>query len=466
MSSPTSRIVLDAIEKDFGQQRALRQVSLSIEQGEYVALVGANGAGKTTLLRTLAGLSRPTSGSVRIADVDLQRSGPGLRRRIGFVSHASLLYPELTGRENLQFQARLFGVTDVDSMIAQLTELLDLAAILDRPAGVLSRGNLQRLTIARALLHAPRVLLLDEPFTGLDEATASRLQQLLLRLVAAGHTVVLSTHDRAIVESGPHRLLRLDDGEIVEDRGLSAAPVNHHTDPAQPVLTPGLRMPPRLLASALAIAGKDLRIEARTRDVLGSAGLFAIAVLITASFTAPAGESSTGMATGVMWMSLLFATLLGVGRSSGREHAERGIESLLLSPVPKAAIFLGKALASLLLLCLVAVAVVLLFIVFMAGNAQVHILGLAGTVIIGILGLVIVTTLFAGIALGTRLGESMLPLLVLPVVIPLMVGAVELTRQALGGQSAGMGIWLALMAAFDLAMLISALATFAFVIEE
>ncbi|MHB0929353.1 MAG: heme exporter protein CcmB, partial [Candidatus Nanopelagicales bacterium] len=175
---------------------------------------------------------------------------------------------------------------------------------------------------------------------------------------------------------------------------------------------------------------------------------------------------STGMATGVMWMSLLFATLLGVGRSSGREHAERGIESLVLSPVPKAAIFLGKALASLLLLCLVAIAVVLLFIVFMAGNAPVHVLGLAGTVLIGMVGLVIVTTLFAGIALGTRLGESMLPLLVLPVVIPLMVGAVELTRQALGGQGGGMGIWLALLAAFDLVMLMSAVATFAFVIEE
>ncbi len=466
MSSPTSRIVLDAIEKDFGRQRALRRISLSIEQGEYVALIGANGAGKTTLLRTVAGLSRPTSGSVRIADVDLRRAGPGLRRRIGFVSHASLLYPELTGRENLQFQARLFGVADADSMIAQLGEILDLAAILDRPAGELSRGNLQRLSIARALLHAPRVLLLDEPFSGLDQTTASRLQLLLQRLVDAGHTVVLSTHDRAIVESGPHRLLRLDDGALVEDRVLASASVDRHAGSASPLLVPALRMPPKLLGATLTIAAKDLRIEARTRDVLGSAGLFALVVLITASFTAPVGESSTGMATGVMWMSLLFATLLGVGRSSGREHAERGIESLVLSPVPKAAIFLGKALASLLLLCLVAIAVVLLFIVFMAGNAPVHVLGLAGTVLIGMVGLVIVTTLFAGIALGTRLGESMLPLLVLPVVIPLMVGAVELTRQALGGQGGGMGIWLALLAAFDLVMLMSAVATFAFVIEE
>ncbi|MHB0928073.1 MAG: heme ABC exporter ATP-binding protein CcmA, partial [Candidatus Nanopelagicales bacterium] len=262
MSSPTSRIVLDAIEKDFGRQRALRRISLSIEQGEYVALIGANGAGKSTLLRTVAGLSRPTSGSVRIADVDLQRAGPGLRRRIGFVSHASLLYPELTGRENLKFQARLFGVADADSMIAQLGELLDLAAILDRPAGELSRGNLQRLSIARALLHAPRVLLLDEPFSGLDETTASRLQLLLQRLVDAGHTVVLSTHDRAIVESGPHRLLRLDDGALVEDRVLASSSVDRLAGSASPLLAPALRMPPKLLGATLTIAAKDLRIEA------------------------------------------------------------------------------------------------------------------------------------------------------------------------------------------------------------
>ncbi len=466
MTSPASRLVVEAVGKDFGHQHALHDVSFSVEEGEFVALIGANGAGKTTLLRILAGLSRPSSGAVRIAGVDLQRSGPGLRSRIGFVSHASLLYPELTGRENLAFQAELFGVERLESVIGALDELLDLAPILDRPAGVLSRGNLQRLTIARALLHAPRVLLLDEPFTGLDEPSAARLQRILQDVVASGRTVIMTTHDRTLLEGGPRRLIRLDAGAVVEDRPLEplAATAPAAGNPA--FLQPQLRMPPGLLMATAVIARKDLRIEARSRDVLGSAGLFAIAVLITASFTSPAGEAATGMATGVLWISLLFATLLGVGRSTGREHADRGIEGLLLSPVPKSAIYLGKALASLLLLLLVAVAIVIMFIVFMAGNAPVHVAGLVGTVIVGTLGLVIVSTLFAGIALGTRLGESMLPLLVMPVVIPLMVGSVELTRQSLGGSAGGVGIWLALLAAFDVAMLVAALATFGFVIEE
>lgn len=456
---------MEAVGKDFGHQPALRDVSFSVEEGEYVALMGANGAGKTTLLRILAGLARPSTGAVRIAGIDMQRSGPGLRRRIGFVSHASLLYPELTGRENLAFQARLFGVEQLDDVIRALDDLLELAPILDRPVGVLSRGNLQRLTIARALLHAPRVLLLDEPFTGLDEDSATRLRRILQAIVASGRTVILTTHDRHLLDAGPRRLIRLDHGVVVEDRALVAAvPTDVIANPA--FLQPRLGMPPGLLAATGIIARKDLRIEARSRDVMGSAGLFAIVVLITASFTSPAGETATGMATGVLWISLLFATLLGVGRSTGREHSDRGIEGLLLSPVPKQSVFLGKALASFLLLLLVAIAIVIMFIVFMAGNAPVNLLGVAGTVVIGSAGLVIVSTLFAGIALGTRLGESMLPLLVMPVVIPLMVGAVELTRESLGGHAGGVGIWLALMAAFDSAMLIAALATFGFVIEE
>ena len=118
MSSPASRLVVDGVGKDFGYHHVLRDVSFTVEEGEYIALMGSNGAGKTTLLRMIAGLSRPSSGAVSIAGVDLRRAGPGLQRRIGFVSHESLLYPELTGRENLAFHAKLFGVDSFDSAIA------------------------------------------------------------------------------------------------------------------------------------------------------------------------------------------------------------------------------------------------------------------------------------------------------------------------------------------------------------
>jgi heme exporter protein B len=221
-----------------------------------------------------------------------------------------------------------------------------------------------------------------------------------------------------------------------------------------------------LLAAATVIARKDLRIEARTRDIVGSAGLFAICVLITMSFTSPPGETASGMATGVLWISLLFATLLGVGRTMGREQADRGIEGLLLAPTPKSAIFLGKAIASLVLMAFVSIVIVVMFIIFMAGNANINLPALLGVLAIGTTGLVIVSTLFSGIAVGTRLGESMLQLLVMPVVIPLMVGSVELTRQTLGGEVGGIGTWLAILGGFDLVMLLAALATFVFVIEE
>jgi len=467
MAAPASRLVVEGVGKDFGYHHVLHDVHFSVEEGEYIALMGSNGAGKTTLLRMIAGLSRPSAGSMTIAGVDLRRAGPGLRRRIGFVSHESLLYPELTGRENLEFHARLFGVKNVDGAIESLDALLELAPILDRRAGVLSRGNRQRLTLARALLHAPRVLLLDEPFTGLDEESGKRLLHILQTLVDSGRTVIMTTHDRAILEAGPRRLIRIEGGTLHEDRALTPTrAVGVITDYTPAFLTPTFVMPPKLLRAAVAIAGKDLRIEARTRDVVGSAGLFAICVLITMSFTAPAGETASGMSTGVLWISLLFATLLGVGRTMGREQADRGIEGLLLAPTPKSAIFLGKAVASLVLMAFVSVAVVVMFIIFMAGTASIDFPSLILVLAIGTTGLVIVSTLFSGIAVGTRLGESMLQLLVMPVVIPLMVGSVELTRQALGGEVGGIGTWLAILAGFDIVMLLAALATFVFVIEE
>jgi heme exporter protein A len=492
----SSRLVYDKVSKEFGWHRVLDGVSLTIEEGEYVALMGANGAGKTTLLRMTAGLARPTSGSVSIAGIDMQRAGPGLRRRVGFVSHESLLYPDLTGRENLEFHAHLFGVADADQVIEVASGFLDLDAILDRPAGVLSRGNRQRLTLARALLHGPRVLLLDEPFTGLDEVSSHRLMGILDDLVDSGRTVIMTTHDRFVADAGPRRLVVIADGTVSVDRPISpmARPAMSTLVPAEaaaeagrvgtvteprpeasapaatlPLLTrPRLVNPPGRMRSAAAIARKDLRVELRTRDVLGSAGLFALAVLITASFTAPPGQVQTGTSTGVLWISILFAILLGVGRTMARETADRGIEGLLLSPVPREAIFLGKAGASLVLMGILDLFIIPMFIVMMTSDgAGANWIALFGTVALGTFGLVIVASLFSGIAVGSRLGESMLPMLVMPVAIPLMVASVEMTRQALGvGDPTSVWQWLAILAGFDLMVALAAVATFSFVIEE
>jgi len=149
MRSP-SDLEFHGVTKTFGRNRVLRGLDLSVPAGSFLALMGANGAGKTTLLRIGAGLAQPTAGSVTLAGVDLRKAGPGLRRMIGWVSHESLLYPDLTGRANLTFHARLFGVENPAERIAALSGVLDLGRILDRPAGELSRGNRQRLTLARA----------------------------------------------------------------------------------------------------------------------------------------------------------------------------------------------------------------------------------------------------------------------------------------------------------------------------
>ncbi len=152
-----------------------------MEAGEYVTLVGPNGAGKTTLLRILATLIRPTSGTVRIAGMDVARAGPEIRRYIGFLSHRTLLYEDLTAEQNLRFYARLYGIPDAS---ARMDELLQRVGLADRRHDLVrtfSRGMQQRLAVARALIHCPSILLLDEPYTGLGPDAAGALQSLLER---------------------------------------------------------------------------------------------------------------------------------------------------------------------------------------------------------------------------------------------------------------------------------------------
>jgi heme ABC exporter ATP-binding subunit CcmA/heme exporter protein CcmB len=503
-----SDLRLADVGKTFGRHKVLRHVDLDIPAGSFVALMGANGAGKTTLLRLVAGLATPTTGAVTLAGVDLRKAGPGLRRMLGFVSHDGLLYGDLTGRQNLMFHARLFGVADPEARIEELADVLDLRRVLDRPAGVLSRGNKQRLTLARALMHGPDVLLLDEPFTGLDEESASRLVQLLTALHAEGRTIIMTVHEMSRALEGPTRLVVIGEGGIAVDEPIEAlvevderesalvgagsdhgAGAGHHgrgpvsrpglperptiDEPHLAALTarPALVVPPGRFRSAGMITAKDLRVELRSRDVLMSSGLFAVTVLITASFTTVQTGNTGSMAVGILWISLLFAVLLGVGRSMARESQDRAIEGLLLSPAPRESIFLGKLLAGLVTMGLIEVFIVPMFLVLMTGESQgsLDVGGLVLAVVLATIGITIVATLFSGIAVGSRMGESLLPLIVMPVVIPLMIAAVETTRQALGGDTSGsvnMFQWYALLAGFDLIVGLAAIATFSFVVED
>jgi len=181
--------------KSFGPRAALAGVDLSVEAEEFVALVGPNGAGQTTLLRVLATLVRPTSGTVRIAGLDPARAGEEVRLRIGFLSHRTLLYDDLTAEQNPRFYARMYDLLDGPVRIAGLLERVGLTARRHDLVRTFSRGVQQRLAVARAVLHRPQVLLLDEPYTGLDPQAVQALTDLLTELAGEGCTILLTTHN-------------------------------------------------------------------------------------------------------------------------------------------------------------------------------------------------------------------------------------------------------------------------------
>jgi heme exporter protein A len=203
--------------KSFGPRTALAGVDLSVREGEFVTLVGPNGAGKTTLLRVLATLARPTSGAVRIAGMDLAQEGDQIRRRIGFLSHRTLLYDDLTAEQNLRFYARMYDLDGHEERIGELLERVDLAMRRRDVVRTFSRGMKQRLSLARAVLHRPSVLFLDEPYTGLDPQAAETLTALLGELADEGCTILLTTHNLGRGLAMGQRIVLLNRGQVVLD---------------------------------------------------------------------------------------------------------------------------------------------------------------------------------------------------------------------------------------------------------
>ncbi len=186
-------IIAERVERRFGNFRVLRGLSLQVDCGSVLALFGPNGAGKTTLLRMLAGLASPNRGTATVFGTALPGNAK-LRRRIGVVAHDAYVYADLNARENLAFYTQLYRVTDTERA-EQLIERVGLAAAADRAVRTYSRGMLQRLALARALLHRPDLLLLDEPFTGLDPQGVARLIELLAEERQRGTTMIVTTHD-------------------------------------------------------------------------------------------------------------------------------------------------------------------------------------------------------------------------------------------------------------------------------
>ncbi len=226
MSHPYLEI--SKLKKNYGLKPVLRGVNLAVEQGQRVALLGANGAGKTTLLRILAGLAEPDGGRVCIDGRDIMHEAQQARRAIGFVAHQPYLYDDLTVMENLLFYGRMYGVKQRKERAHTLLERVGLLKRATDRASALSRGQAQRLAIARALLHTPRLLLLDEPDTGLDEEGIALLEAILREQAQDGGAVLFTTHQFEHAMQWSDHIGLLSGGRMAyfrETRGLEAGSV-------------------------------------------------------------------------------------------------------------------------------------------------------------------------------------------------------------------------------------------------
>jgi heme exporter protein A len=225
----TPALAIEGLTRIFGPRKALDAVDFELPAGAFLSIFGPNGAGKTTLLRTLTTLQNPSSGSAKVLGLDVVKDAVELRSRIGLISHNSLLYPDLSAEENLLFFSDMYGIPDPAARVA---ELLDSVELLHRRFDLVrtfSRGMLQRLSIARALLHRPEVLFLDEPYSGLDPHAMDILDHLIAQ-IRSQHTFVMVSHDLVkglelcshalILAKG--RVVRFDEKESIDDETFAA----------------------------------------------------------------------------------------------------------------------------------------------------------------------------------------------------------------------------------------------------
>ena len=209
-SAAASIVAVQGLVKQFGRFAALRGVSAEFDAGKFHVILGDNGAGKTTLLRALAGLAHPTRGAVSI----LGKIPKDACRDIGYMAHPSLLYDEMTGMENLRYFARLYDIAG-DGSCSQVVRSVGLDPELSRPVGKYSQGMRQRMSLARAILHDPKILLLDEPFSNVDVHSAREMVGLLKGMRDAGKTIFVVTHQATLLEGVADEFVWMESGQIV-----------------------------------------------------------------------------------------------------------------------------------------------------------------------------------------------------------------------------------------------------------
>lgn len=210
-------IEIKKLTKQADNKLILRGVDLSIKKGETVAILGPNGAGKSTLLKVLATLIKPTSGLIKVNDMDLKKNHIEIKKIMGYLPHSSLLYDHYTPLENLVFFGNIYGVKNVEQRAIELVKEVGLSFFLNEPVKNFSRGMIQRIAIARAIVHEPEILLLDEPHTGLDQGAIGILNNVILSMKAKGTTTLMVTHDFKQAAEICDRIIIVKNGRIVDD---------------------------------------------------------------------------------------------------------------------------------------------------------------------------------------------------------------------------------------------------------
>ena len=219
MTAGFSSVRLVDVSRHFGRRRAVSRVSFTVERGDILGLLGPNGAGKSTLIGMMATLVAPTSGTISYPGASASNDAD-IRGRIGVLAHELFLYPELTARQNLTFFARLYGVAQHMAVDAAL-ESAGLSDRADDPILSFSRGMRQRLALERALLHGPSLVLLDEPFTGLDDRAVGLVSKRLRDLASGGAMIVLATHDLDLADGLISRMAVVQNGRLLADSAVS-----------------------------------------------------------------------------------------------------------------------------------------------------------------------------------------------------------------------------------------------------
>ena len=195
MESHENALEVRNLRKAFGVIKAVDEIEFELKQGEFLTIFGPNGAGKTTLIKILSGLTKPTSGTAKVAGFDVSEGNPKMRKQIGVISHSASLYADLTPLENLMFLARMHGLDEPQDRSLKAIDEVGLSQRRNDRVRTFSRGMLQRLSIARAILHDPKILFLDEPFTGLDLHASNVLKEHLKKLHDRRRTILMTTHD-------------------------------------------------------------------------------------------------------------------------------------------------------------------------------------------------------------------------------------------------------------------------------